>query len=477
MSFTSLEFLCFFLAVLAIRGCLPNTGARVWLLLAASYAFYLTWSIPGGFLLILISVADFCIARALVATESQRDRKRLLNLSLLINLGTLGFFKYSNFFLENVWFVLGGIGIHGARPHYDITLPAGISYFTFASMAYVIDTYYERMSPTPRLRDYSLFVSFFPKVLAGPIVRAGELLPQFEQRLRADAGKIEVGLSRFLVGAVKKLVISDQIAGDVNTIFGAPGQYDGLTLLVGALGYAIQIYCDFSGYTDMAIGCAQILGFEFPENFRMPYSSRSITEFWRRWHMTLSFWFRDYVFLPMEIARRNVRSATLRTCSNLMVTMLLCGLWHGASWNFVVWGGIHGSSLAIHKAWTTWNPLASLRNHSLFRLPWAVFSHGITLAMVVLAWVFFRTQSLSDAYSYLSRMLQWHHGIRLISPYVLLALAAVIFTHLFIHKDRNWAQEIPARSIPVRITAYAALVFLLSFFGTTDTVPFIYVQF
>jgi alginate O-acetyltransferase complex protein AlgI len=245
MSFTSLEFLCFFLAVLAIRGCLPNIGARIWLLLAASYAFYLTWSIPGCFILLFVSVADYYIARTLAGMERQRDRKRLLSLSLLINLGTLGFFKYSNFFLENIWFVLAGIGMHLTRPHYDITLPAGISYFTFASMAYVIDTYYERISPTSRLRDYSLFVSFFPKVLAGPIVRAGELVPQLEQKVRANVSKIEAGLFHLLLGAVKKLVISDQIAGDVNAIFAAPAQYgSGLLRFFRVFGHGYWLRID-----------------------------------------------------------------------------------------------------------------------------------------------------------------------------------------------------------------------------------------
>jgi alginate O-acetyltransferase complex protein AlgI len=276
---------------------------------------------------------------------------------------------------------------------------------------------------------------------------------------------------------VKKLVISDQIASPVNLIFSSPGQYDGLTLLLGAMGYAIQIYCDFAGYTDMAIGCALIIGIKLPENFKMPYSSVTITEFWRRWHITLSAWFRDYVFIPMEIARKNVRSATLRTTISLMATMLLCGLWHGAGWNFVIWGGIHGGALAVHRAWMTWNPLPELANRPVFRAAWTLFSRLLTLSIVLVAWIFFRAQSFADASMYLSRMLSWSHGVRWISPYILLALAAVFFTHLLVNKDRNWAQELPERAVPIRITAYAALVVLLSFFGATSTVPFIYFQF
>jgi alginate O-acetyltransferase complex protein AlgI len=478
MIFTSFEFLCFFLAVILLRSCLRSLRAEIWLLLAASYCFYFTWSVRCSVLLIFISLSDYYIGRKLDQTENPIHRKRLLISGLVINLGLLGFFKYSNFLLENIWLALSALGLHFHRPHYDIILPPGISYFTFASLSYVLDVYYERIHPTRNLRDYSLFVSFFPKLLAGPIMRAGDFLSQVQQRVRADAAAIESGLCYFLLGAVKKLVISDQVAGPVNLIFSSPGQYDGLTLLLGAMGYAIQIYCDFSGYSDMAIGSALLLGFKLPENFQMPYSSVTITEFWRRWHITLSAWFRDYVFLPMEIARKNARSATLRTTISLMTTMLLCGLWHGAGWTFVIWGGIHGLALAIHRAWMTWNPLRRLADHHAFQPAWTLFSRLLTLSIVLLAWVFFRAQSLADASTYLGRMLFWtHDGTRWVSPYILLALAAVFFTHLLVNKDRNWAQELPTHVVPVRITAYAGLIVLLSFFGATDAVPFIYFQF
>ncbi len=477
MAFTSFEFLCFFLAVIFLRSCLRGVSAEKWLLLAASYCFYLTWSVPCIVLLIFTSVSDYYIGRKLGQTENPIHRKRLLICSLVANLGLLGFFKYSNFVLENVWLALSALGMHFNRPHYDIILPPAISYFTFASMSYVLDIYYERIHPTRSLRDYSLFISFFPKLLAGPIMRAGDFLSQAQQRICANAAAIESGLCYFLLGAVKKLVISDQIASPVNLIFSSPGQYDGLTLLLGAMGYAVQIYCDFSGYSDMAIGCALILGIKVPENFQMPYSSVTITEFWRRWHITLSAWFRDYVFIPMEIARKNVRSATLRTTISLTITMLLCGLWHGAGWTFVIWGGIHGVALAVNRAWMTWNPLSELADRPVFQAMWTLFSRLLTLSIVLVAWIFFRAQSFADASTYLSRMLSWGHGVRWVSPYILLALAAVFFTHLLVNKDRNWAQELPERAIPVRITAYAALVVLLSFFGATSAVPFIYFQF
>ena len=478
MLFTSFEFAFFFLGVILLRSCLRSVTADKWFLLFVSYCFYLTWSVPCGLLLLLISLSDYWIGCKLGVTENPVYRKRLLFSSVLINLGVLGFFKYSNFVLENVWLGMGALGLHFHRPHYDIILPPAISYFTFASMAYVVDVYYERIAPTRSLKDYSLFISFFPKLLAGPITRAGDFLPQLQRQVRANVTEIETGLYYFLLGAVKKMVISDQIADHVNLIFAAPAQYDGLTLLEGLLGYAVQIYCDFSGYSDMAIGCALILGFKLPENFRMPYSALTITEFWRRWHITLSAWFRDYVFLPLEIAGKNTRNATFRASFNLMVTMLLCGLWHGASWNFAIWGGIHGASLATHRAWTMWDPIASLRGNVGFRAVWNLFSHSLTLAVVLLAWVFFRAPSWTVATDYIGRMATWTStGTRFISPYILTAVVAVFLIHLIVPKDFDWSAAAGTRPVFVRALAYGALLFLLVSFGATDAAPFIYFQF
>jgi alginate O-acetyltransferase complex protein AlgI len=314
--------------------------------------------------------------------------------------------------------------------------------------------------------------------LSGPIVRARELLPQFNDRRRATAEDFEVGLAYFMIGAVKKLVIADQVAPHVNLIFSAPAQYDALTLLLGVLGYTVQIYCDFSGYTDMAIGCGRMLGFRFPENFKMPYSAANITEFWRRWHITLSQWFRDYLFLPLEIATRSNPSPMLRVSLNMMATMLLCGLWHGPSWPFVIWGGIHGAGLTIHRLWTTWNPLSSLKDSRGFQFVWTGVSHGLTLGLVVLSMIFFRSQTVSGAAVYFHRLFVWSpDGVRLISPYILAAVAGVFLVHLLVNKDRNFAEELPRMSLVPRIIGYASLLWLLVVLGATDASPFIYFQF
>ena len=474
MIFTSFEFVIFFVLVLAGRSLCRSLPAEKWFLLVASYVFYMSWSVPFCLLILATSLVDFAVGLGLGGMEDQRKRKLLLTVSLLANLGVLAFFKYTNFLLANVESVASLFGTHLNRWHYDIILPAGISFFTFQSMSYTISVYRRQIPPCRSARDFLLFVAFFPQLLAGPIVRAADLLPQIYHRVRANIYEIESGLSQFALGAVKKIVISDQIAPNVDLIFSNPANYDGFTLWQGVLGYAVQIYCDFSGYSDMAIGCARIMGFHFPENFQMPYSAASITEFWQRWHISLSSWFRDYLYIPLG----GNRKGTGRTYFNLIVTMLLCGLWHGASWNFVLWGGLHGLSLTTHRLWKNWNPLGALNEHAVFRWMWTPFSHLLTLGIVLVGWVFFRAQSLPVAVQYLGRMLGWSHdGVHLFSPYILPAVLAVFVTHLLVQKDRNWALEIPQRAMFLRIGFYSALVLLICLLGVTDSVPFIYFQF
>jgi alginate O-acetyltransferase complex protein AlgI len=474
MIFTSFEYIFFFAAVLLVRSCLRNFSYEKWILLVASYVFYMSWSIPCGFLILLTSFVDYFVGVGLERIENPTRRKMLLVVSIVANLGVLGFFKYTNFIFDNICSGLNLFGLHLNHWHYDIILPAGISFFTFQSMTYTIETYRRNIKACHSPRDFLLFVAFFPQLLAGPINRAADLLPQFRERLRASAADIESGLAQFALGAVKKLVISDQIAPSVDLIFATPGNYDGFTLLQGAIGYAIQIYCDFSGYSDMAIGSARMMGFRFMENFQMPYSSLSITEFWRRWHISLSTWLRDYLYIPLG----GNRKGTQRTYINLMVTMLLGGLWHGASWNFVIWGGIHGISLAIHKAWTSWKPAAALKSNSALKSAWSLFSGCLTLGVVLLGWIFFRAESLATAGVYITRLLTWNHSAtHMISPQILAALVAVFVTHIVVQKDRVWAHEIPNYRMPARLFAYSALAILLVCAAATDSSPFIYFQF
>ncbi|MFO1313545.1 MAG: MBOAT family protein [Burkholderiales bacterium] len=474
MIFTSWEFVAFFLLVLFIRHYLRNFSAEKWFLLIASYLFYMSWSAPFALLILATSLIDYFVGLGLGKTDDPARRKTILTLSIVANLGVLAYFKYTNFLLDNVEGLAIWLGATMQRSHYDIVLPVGISFFTFQSMTYTIETYRGNIKPTHSPRDFLLFVVFFPQLLAGPINRAVDLLPQFAQRVRANAEQFECGLAQFLLGAVKKLVISDQIAPNVDLIFANPGGYDGFTLLQGALGYAIQIYCDFSGYSDMAIGSARMMGFGFMENFQMPYSATSITEFWRRWHISLSFWFRDYLYIPLGGSRKG----DTRTYVNLMTTMLLCGLWHGASWNFVFWGCLHGIALAAHRAWKGWGITEILERNSTSRACWNVVSRILTLGLVLIAWIFFRATSWSEAWLYLDRLSSWSDdGVRLVSPYIFPALAAVVVTHLLVQKDRNWAQEVPSLSLTKRVFWFACLIGLLVAFGATNSAPFIYFQF
>lgn len=474
MIFTSFEFIFFYAVVLLVQSCLRNHSVEKWFLIAASYVFYMSWSIPCVFLILFTSFVNYLVGVGLGRIEAQLTRKFLLVVSITASLGVLGYFKYSNFFLVNVWWGLKMLGIHSNRWHYDVILPVGISFFTFQSMTYTIEAYRRNIQPCLSLRDFLLFVAFFPQLLAGPINRAVDLLPQIEQQTRATALDFESGVAQFAIGAVKKLVISDRIAPHVDLIFSAPGNYDGFTLLQGLLGYAIQIYCDFSGYSDMAISAARMMGLRFKENFQMPYSAVSITEFWRRWHISLSAWFRDYLYVPLGGSRRSKTS----TYINLLLTMLLCGLWHGASWNFVFWGGLHGISLVCHRVWKAWDPLESLKNLLWFQFVGTLFSRLLTLGVVLLGWLFFRAQSWTDAVLYLSRIVAWSQdGTRLISPYIIASMVAVFLTHLFLHKDHNWSQEIPQLSVPMRIVNYTVLALLIACLGATDSSPFIYFQF
>jgi len=473
--FTSFEFLIFFGLVWSIRSRIRSFGAEKWFLLVASYAFYMTWNAPCVLLIIGSSLMDYTAGRLMGSARNPHRRRLFLIGSVCLNLGMLAYFKYRNFFADNIW---TGLSLFGLRPpplHFRVFLPVGISFFTFQSMTYTIDVYRRKIEPCRNLRDFLLFVAFFPQLIAGPIVRAAEFLPQLAARRRATWKELEGGLYLFLLGAVKKMVISDQIAPQVDLIFADPGRFDAFTLVQGVLGYSIQIYCDFSGYSDMAIGCARILGFHFPENFMMPYASRNITEFWRRWHITLSSWLRDYLYIPLGGNRKGVT----RTYVNLMLTMLLGGLWHGASWNFIIWGGVHGLGLVVHKLWCAgpWHGWTSRRRSPLAPLA-NLCAHAATLTLVCGAWIFFRAQTFPAARQMLMSILTLKHsGDRVTSPFILAAIAGVGLVHVFQSKDAKLHETLPDAGLFARIVPYAVLLTLLALFAVVDGAPFIYFQF
>jgi alginate O-acetyltransferase complex protein AlgI len=472
MIFTSFEFAAFFIVVLLLRSMMPGFGAEKWLLLVASWLFYMSWNPPFVLLLLFTSSLDYFVGLWLERSQEQGFRKLLLVTSLTANLGVLVYFKYTKFLLESWHGLLAAFGVGFHPVVLSIILPAGISFFTFQSMSYTIDVYRREIPACKRMRDFLLCVSFFPQLIAGPIVRVADLLPQLTQKRRAAWKDVESGLALFAIGAIKKLVISDQISGHVETIFSKPGNYDALSLLLGAIGFGVQIYCDFSGYSDMAIACARIMGYEFRPNFRMPYSATSITEFWHRWHISLSTWLRDYLYISLGGNRKGTR----RTQVNLMLTMLLGGLWHGAAWTFVIWGGLHGLALIVHKAWR-W----LVKDKALHAVPakaGAFAGWALTMAVVYTGWIFFRASTLNNAWIMLSHILTWNHsGVRLLSPQILAAVAILSITHLFVDKDSHWPAWIVDRPMLIRIPAYTFLLMTIICFGARESAPFIYFQF
>ena len=342
MIFSSGLFLWLFLGFSLVYLLLQRkTTARLLFVSLFSYYFYYKSSGFYFFLLGIVTVSDFLLARWMYRTETSWKRRLIVCCSLCINLGLLCYFKYTNFFYEMLaplW--------HGTYHPLDIFLPVGISFFTFQSLSYTIDVYRKDLKPLSNLLDYVFYVSFFPQLVAGPIVRARDFIPQIRKPLYVSADMFGQGVFFIVSGLFKKAVISDYISVNfVERIFDNPGLYSGLENLFGVYGYALQIYCDFSGYSDMAIGIALLLGFRFPINFNSPYKADSVTDFWHRWHISLSTWLRDYLYISLG----GNRKGKIRTYLNLFLTMLLGGLWHGASWNFIVWGGLHGIALAVHK--------------------------------------------------------------------------------------------------------------------------------
>ena len=400
MLFNSIEFSIFLPIVFALYWLIGQEQIKLQniLLLAASYLFYGWWDWRFLSLIAFSSILDFSIGQRMAVSENQRQRKFLLTLSLCVNLGFLGFFKYFNFFTESfaaafTWF---GHPIEATR--LDIILPVGISFYTFQTLSYTIDIYRKQLQPANNLIDFLTFVSFFPQLVAGPIERATNLLPQFSKERHFDLEKAIDGMRQILWGLFKKVVVADNCAIWVNDIFANYGDYSGSTLLLGAILFAFQIYCDFSGYSDIAIGVARLFGFNLMRNFAFPYFSRDIAEFWRRWHISLSTWFRDYLYIPLG----GSRGGTSMKVRNTFAIFLVSGFWHGASWTFLVWGLLNAlyflPLLLLKQNRKNTNTVAE---NSWLPSPRECVQMGITFFITVIAWVFFRAENLTDAFLYL----------------------------------------------------------------------------
>jgi alginate O-acetyltransferase complex protein AlgI len=480
VSFVSPAFIVFFALFLAGFALMPTRTARHAFLLVANVLFY-----GGGtpwFLGVLLvpSLVDYACALRIESSSDEATRKQWLVLSLVVNLGILAYFKYANFFGETIAALFGLT----SAPLY-ILLPIGISFFTFKTMSYTIDVYRRELTACRSLWRYAMFVSFFPELVAGPIVRASVFLPQMERPLGLTWSRTWRGLQLIVLGLTKKLLIADRLAILADSVFAQPQTFSQATVLSGIVAYSVQIYCDFSGYSDMAVGIACVVGFDLPENFNMPYLATSITEFWRRWHITLSEWLRDYLYIPLGGNRRGRK----RMYINLAVTMLLGGLWHGARWTFVAWGALHGIGLAVHKWRRSRSPRTPAR--SLFHIVW---TWALTYAFVCLGWVFFRSPNFAVAALVLRKAVGLSPGgvTWVYAPlYMLVALAVAAHvlgaSRVWPRPDRTTTPESSdafAGGIPMfrhlgftSAFALTVVIVVLYLFAPMQRSPFIYFQF
>ena len=471
MSFHSLDFVAFFLLVVSAYWCLPHRAQNL-LLLVSSYTFY-GWIHPWFLSLMAIStVIDW--ASALAMTRWPGQKRAWLGLSLVTNLGMLAFFKYFNFFVENVNAAVVALGGPALRPGLDIVLPVGISFYTFESLSYCIDVFRRKCPPADTPLSLLFFITFFPKLVAGPIARPSELLPQLERPPALDRARASEGVFLIASGLVKKVALADYLSVNlVDRIFDDPESYTATEVVVALYGFTLQIYCDFSGYTDIARGSAKLFGIELPENFDRPYQSRSPAEFWRRWHMTLSTWLRDYLYFPLG----GSRLGPVRTYFNLWLTIFLIGLWHGASWTFVIYGAIQGTAVALHRL------VSRMRGKSdddLARDPaWLRVAKVVgTLQFVVFSRILFRATSLENAADVLARLGSRTWSAANVAPTVWAVLLAGFALH---YTPRAWRALLRARfsalPAPAQGVVMATTLALLSLVATSETVPYIYFQF
>jgi alginate O-acetyltransferase complex protein AlgI len=462
------------LVVLTLAGKIGPHRARVWLLLSVSFFFYACFNKWLATIICLSTAMDFAVARGLDGSSSPRWRKLLLGLSLVANLGLLVYFKYANFFLASLQEALSAAGASASLPWLSVILPIGISFYTFEAINYTIDVYRRRVPAEKDLGNFMLFITFFPHLVAGPIVRARDFLPQIHRRKHFSWARMQLGVQFVLMGLFKKLAIADHMALFSDPVFKDPGLYNTGAVWLAMLAYALQIYCDFSGYTDMALGCAHMLGYKLAQNFNMPYLAANVSEFWHRWHISLSSWLRDYLFIPLG----GSRGTTWKTCRNLMITMTLGGLWHGANWTFVVWGVLHGLFLVAHRSFRSFCKTRPQLDGILQSAGGTALRVFFTFFCVCLAWVFFRAQTFGAAAEFLNRLVVPHLGLG--SPlhnrslWYLLAVMAVC--HLLAH--RGWWQRLAVRlPSPVMGLGYSVVLTLSLLLAPDAGKTFIYFQF
>jgi len=458
MLFHTWTFALFFLVFYPVYLGLKGTRLKLPWLLLASYVFYACWNPLYLILILWTTSVDFV---AVVGMAKSRWRRTWLGLSIVNNVGLLGFFKYGQFVTENLNALLASLNVPYEVPAPDFLLPVGISFYVFRSMSYTIDSYRGAVEREPSFIRYATFVSLFPQLLMGPIDRAGSLLPQLRKTPRTTRQDVADGLSLFVVGLFKKVALADYLAIYVDRVYAAPGEYEAPALLLATFAFAWQIYFDFSGYTDMARGIARLMGLRLMLNFNNPYLATGLGDFWRRWHISLSTWFRDYVYIPLG----GNRKGTFNTYRNLCLTMLISGLWHGAAWTFVVWGAVHAAGYSLTR-YLERTPFYKERVPKLAK-------QFFTFAIVCFAWIFFKAASISDAWLVVTRIFRFGLADPRF-PLVALVLILSVWLYQFVYESRF--RRILSLA-PVRIGLVVLMVFYLAVVGSSGTKEFIYLQF
>ena len=490
MLFNTIDFVIFFIAVLVVITIFRQRRFQHVFLVIASYFFFYFTSNYLIVLLIFSTLLDFYVGKSIWNSKSIRKKKLLLSASLAGNLGLLGFFKYSDFAVLQFNLLGEFFDLTSDIPLLDLALPIGISFYTFQTISYTVDIYRGKLKPSESFKEFALFVSFFPQLVAGPIVRAKHFLPQLREKMEnfdspgklkqiiLEGGNLKLGITIMSLGFFKKVFFADNIAPLVDQIFNNPLGMESFTVILGAIAFGVQIYCDFSGYTDIAIGAALILGFKLPLNFNKPYFATSPSDFWRRWHISLSSWLRDFLYIPLG----GNKKSSGRTYLNLLIVMFLGGLWHGASWNFVIWGLLHGGYLAIHKIITNKFPI--LKNSRFFKTKFGVFvSIIITQYFVFLAWIPFRVhdfeQSLYAMQKYVLLDFVWERTPEIISDntfsFVLIPLFFLL--HIIAYKKSNIRERISKMKTIYWVGFLIIIMSLILFFFSGNAEDFIYFRF
>ena len=479
MLFCTVQYVLFLTAIFAIYWSLPSARARVWLLLAASFFFYASWNKWLALLIGVTTVMDYLIARGMDAATSSRRRKWLLWLSLAMNLGVLVIFKYANFFLDSLKEAVQQFGASASLPVLSVMLPIGISFYTFEAINYTIDVYRGRIKAERDLGHFMIFILFFPHLVAGPIVRAKDFLPQIKRPKRWSWPRMSLGLWLIVLGTFKKLAIADRMAVFADPIFNDPAAYSSGAIWLAVLAFALQIYCDFSGYSDIALGSAHLLGYKLMVNFRMPLFAPNIAEFWRRWHISLSTWLRDYLFIPLG-GSRGSRWMTFR---NLLIVMTIGGLWHGAAWNFVVWGALQGLLLISHKAFSNWCGRRPSLDHRLQSGPATALRIAVTFLVAMLSFAIFRATSLQQVGILFTRLIVPAHGEPSLLPaacvgwtFLVVFIGHLLGTVMLRNRLSLWRRllRVPPPAIGF---GYAALLNVALLIAPAESKAFIYFQF